>query len=327
MANKIKWGILSTGFIATKFADGLRYVDDGELYAVASRSQESADEFGDKFDVPKRYASYQQLADDPEVDVVYIGTPHPFHKENTLMCLEAGKSVLCEKPFAVNTSEAREMVNFAREKNLFLMEAMWTRYLPFFKKMEELIKEGAIGELKMLQAEFAQVATYDPSNRFFNLDLGGGALLDLGIYPLSLSSYFLGKPAEIQSQAIIGETGVDESLSMSLKFSDGKLSSLMSSLITDAPVEATLLGSKGYIRIHGLWFMSEKLTLGSKEGPVEEIDVPMKGNGYNYEAEEVNRCLKKGALESNRMPLDESLELMETMDQIREQIGLRYPNE
>lgn len=327
MDNKIRWGILSTGFIASKFADGLQHVDDAVLQAVASRTRQSADEFGEKYNVPQRYGSYQEVADDPDIDVVYIGTPHPFHKENTLMCLEAGKSVLCEKPIAINAEEAREMVELARSKNLFLMEAMWTRYLPFFKKLEELLQSGAIGELQMIQAEFAQVAEKDPKNRFFNPELGGGALLDLGIYPLALSTYFLGKPDEIQSHGVIGETGVDEKLAVSLKSSEGKMASVVTSLVTDAPVEAIFLGSEGYIRIHGLWFMSEKLSVGGKDKSDEVIEVPMEGNGYNYEAEEVNRCLKEGKLESERMPLDESLMLMGMMDHIRSQIGLQYPNE
>jgi len=327
MSEKIKWGIISTGFIAGKFAEGLEYVEDAELDAVASRTKESADKFGEQYNVPKRYGSYEELAEDPEVDVVYIGTPHSLHLDYSEMCLEAGKHVLCEKPMAINAGEATKMVNTARRNKRFLMEAMWTRYLPFFRKLEHLLDVGAIGELQMIHANFAQVADYDPQNRFFNLELGGGSLLDLGIYPLALSSYFLGAPELIQSQGVIGPTGVDEKLAASLKLPGDKMASFFTSLVTDAPIEALFMGSEGYIRIHAPWFMSEKLTLAGKNRDEQVIEVPMQGNGYNYEAEEVNRCLKEGKLESDLMPLDESLELMEVMDYIRYQIGLYYPYE
>ena len=193
--DKLRWGILGTGYIATLFAEGLRVVSDAELVAVGSRSQDSADAFGDKFDVPRRYASYEAVANDDEVDVVYVSTLHNLHKENTLMSLRAGKAVLCEKPFAINVNEAEEMVAVAREEKRFLMEAMWTRYFPIMVRLRELLAEGVIGDVRMLHADFGFRTDFDPRGRLFNPEFGGGALLDVGIYPLSLSYMIFGEPA------------------------------------------------------------------------------------------------------------------------------------
>jgi predicted dehydrogenase len=327
MADKIRWGILGTGGIAHKFATGLQAAPEAELVAVGSRTQAAADEFGNTFGVPRRHASYEALANDPEVDVIYVSTPHTLHKDNTLLCLHAGKAVLCEKPFAVNAGEAAEMISLARQKGLFLMEAMWTRYLPAVIKTRQLIAEGVLGEIRMVMADFGFRADFDPQQRLFNPDLGGGALLDAGIYPVSFAAMIFGSPTQVMSLAQLGQTGVDEQSAYLLGHAEGKLALLASAVSTDLPSEAIVMGTKGRIRLHSPIYCPRSLTLSLPNQADEVIEPPMIGNGYNYEAVEVMNCLRAGKLESEIMPLDETLAIMKTMDQIRAPWGLKYPTE
>lgn len=327
MTDKIRWGILSTGWIAKKFAEGLSVLPDAEIVAVGSRVQETANAFGDRFSVPHRHASYKALAADPDVDVVYVGTPHPFHKDNSLLCLEAGKAVLCEKPFAINAGEAEEAISLAREKGLFLMEAMWTRYIPIIVKLRELLADGVIGEVRMLTADLGFRSEFDPKSRLFDPELGGGALLDVGIYPISFASMVLGTPSHIVSMATMGRTGVDEQAGIVFGYDGGQLAILHTALQTNTAIEATVMGTKGKIRVHSPWFYGTALTL-SIEGSEDEVfSLPYEGNGYNFEAAEVMRCLREDKLESDVMPLDETLAIMRTMDAIRAQWRLEYPME
>jgi predicted dehydrogenase len=332
MPDKIRWGILSTGAIARQFAQGLAFAPGAELVAVGSRTREAAERFGAEFRVPRRRASYQAVADDPDVDVVYIGTPHTLHCENTLMCLDAGKAVLCEKPFAINAVQADRMVAAARAKRLFLMEALWTRYLPAILELQRLLAAGTIGPIRMIEADFGFRPVYDPLGRLYNPDLGGGALLDIGIYPISLAFLLLGPPERMTSLAELGRTGVDERSAVVFGYPGGELAVLSFSLTTDMPSEVLVLGTEGWIRIHGPIYRPEKLTVSLKAAAPRareerEIPLPVAGNGYNYEAVEVMRCLREGRLESPGMPLDESLAIMRTLDGIRAQWGLRYPGE
>jgi predicted dehydrogenase len=327
MTDKIRWGILGPGNIAKKFAKGLSVLPDAELVAVGSRTQENADAFGDQFDVPRRHASYEALAADPKVDVIYVATPHPFHKENTILCLEAGKAVLCEKPFAINAAEAKEMIALAREKKLFLMEAMWTRFLPIIVKVRELLAKGVIGEVQMLNADFCFRAEFDPKSRLLAPHLGGGALLDVGIYPISLASMVFGSPSRVTSLAHLGETGVDERSAYLLGYDGGQLAILSAAIRTDSPREVTLMGTEGKIRIHPEWWCGTTLTLSVEGQENKTIRLPLKKNGYEYEAIEVNERLREGKLESDVMTLDESLSIMQTLDKIREPWGLTYPME
>jgi predicted dehydrogenase len=326
MADKIRWGILGTGGIAHKFATGLQSAPEAELAAVGSRSQATADKFGDRFKVPGRHASYEALVSDPDVDVIYVSTPHPFHKENTMLCLNAGKAVLCEKPFALNVAETEEMINLARQKGLFLMEAMWNRYLPAVIKLRQLIAEDVLGEIRMLIANFGFRADFDPQGRLFDLDLGGGALLDAGIYPVSFSSMIFGSPVQVASMAYLGQTGADEQSVYLLSYPQGQLAQLASAVSTDMPSEAIVMGTKGRVKVHGPIYCPTRLTLTLNDKD-EVIDAPLVGNGYNYEADEVMSCLRAGKLESDIMPLDETLAIMRTMDQIRAPWGLNYPTE
>jgi predicted dehydrogenase len=326
MADLIRWGIISTGGIAAKFAEDINRLPDAELVAVGSRGAESANAFGQKYGIPHRHATYEALAADPDVDVVYIGSIHPAHHDNTLLCLNAGKAVLCEKPFAMNTRQAEEMVSLARQKNLFLMEAMWSRCFPAYERIRQIIDSGVLGEVRMLLADFGINPPHDAARRrLFEKDLGGGALLDVGIYPVSLSSFVFGQqPATITSQAHIGTLGVDDYFGAVFQYPGGALSVLAGAVKVESPHEAQILGSKGRLHLHANFWHPQKLTLYLEGKQPEEISVPYDGNGYQFEAIEVMRCLREGKLESERMPLDETLAIMKTMDTIRGQWGLTY---
>jgi predicted dehydrogenase len=324
----IRWGIIGTGNIAHHFGNGLKVVPDAELVAVGSRSMEKANTFGDEFDVPRRYGSYTELVADADVDVVYVSTPHQDHRASTLLCLDAGKPVLCEKPFAINVGEAREMVDAARAKGLFLMEAMWTRYRPTMVKVRELIGEGALGDVRFLSANIGWKSQFDPEFRLFNPDLGGGALLDGGVYPVSFASMVLGAPSAIASVATLGETNVDEQEAIALAYPSGAVASLGVTIQASPISIGLILGTKGRIEIHHDWHRPEGLTFTPYGGESQRFDYPQaEGNGYQYEAIEVGRCLREGLLESPVMTLDETLSIMETMDTLRGQWGVRYPME
>jgi predicted dehydrogenase len=323
----IRWGILGTGRIAGDFATGLTELPDAELAAVASRAAETAERFGERFAVPRRYDSYEALIADPEVDVVYVATPHPIHHPLARRCLEAGKPVLCEKPFTLNAADAADLIELARARRLFLMEAMWTRCLPLVQRFRSLVDEGAVGDPRLLMADFGFRHGGGPEHRLFNPALGGGALLDVGVYLVSLASWLFGAPDRIESLAQFGPTGVDEQSAVVLGFPGGQIAQLTAAIRTDTPQEVTLAGTEGTIRIHPLWWKPTRMTLSRPGQPDEQIEVPYQGIGYNYEAAEAMRCLRAGLLESPVIPLDETLSILRTLDAIRAQWGLRYPTE
>lgn len=322
----IRWGILGAGAIADKFAAGLQSLPDADLAAIGSRTAASADAFADRFGAPRRHASYAALAADPEVDIIYIATPHPMHHSAARLCLEAGKPVLIEKPFTVNAGQAKEIIALARERDLFLMEAMWTRFLPLMGRFRALVAEGAIGQPRMLSADFGFRMTPDPKHRLFNPDLAGGALLDVGVYVVSLASMLFGQPNRGTGLAEIAG-GVDEQTALVLGYPGGELAQLTCAITVNTPQEVTLMGTAGAIRIHPIWWKPTTLTLTRPGQPDEVIEEPYTGNGYNYEAAEAMRCLRAGERESPIMPLDETLSIISTLDQARAQWGLRYPME
>lgn len=324
--NDFQWGILGLGRISRKFATGLQSTPGARIAAVGSRSKDKAEEFGAEFAADRRYGSYAELAEDPDVQAIYIGTPHPMHYEDTLLCLRAGKAVLCEKPFTINVRQAEELVAESRNSGVFLMEAMWTRFLPVMVKVRELVAAGAIGDVRMIQADFGFRTGFDPSSRLFDPNLGGGSLLDVGVYPVSLSSMLFGKPKEIKSFANLGSTGVDEEAAILLYHDGGQISMLSSAIRLTTPHIATILGTDGSITIPPAWWVGSSLTL-NRGGKDEVIDCPFTGNGYNYQAEEVQRCVADGRIESATMPHDETVEIIRTMDAIRAQWGLKYPGE
>jgi dihydrodiol dehydrogenase / D-xylose 1-dehydrogenase (NADP) len=324
MSSVIRWGILAPGRIAHKFVKGLLALEDAQAYAVGSRTLEKAQEFADQYGIPKAYGSYQELAEDPDVDIIYVATPHPAHKESVLLCLKAGKAVLCEKPFTMDANEAEELVKAARESKLFLMEAMWTRFLPAIVKVREWLSQGLIGDIRMVKADFGFRIGWDPENRLLNKKLGGGALLDAGIYPVSFASMVYGtQPAEIRSLSHIGETGVDEQFSLLFGYPEGKLAALSGAVRTKLINDAWIMGTEGYIHVPEFLFArSASLLVNGKEK--ETYEPEFIATGYNYEAAEAMRCLREGRTESSVMPLDETVGIMRTLDTVRAQWGLEY---
>jgi predicted dehydrogenase len=327
MVQPIRWGILGTGWIANEFAQAVRSLPDAELVAVGSRTPESARAFAESYRIPHRHASYESLAQDPEVEVVYVATPNPFHEDHAMLCLAAGKAVLCEKPFTLNARQAESLIQAARDKGLFLMEAMWSRFFPLMARLRSLLAEGVIGDVQILVADLCLQFDFDPADRRYALKLGGGALLDLGVYPISLASMVLGPPEKSTTMAHLGETGVDEQACIILGHGGGRMSTLFASIRVNSPTEALLIGTKGQIRIHPWWIRPSTLSLKFDGQADTTIDVPYEGNGYQFEAIEVMECLRSGKLESDLMPLDETLSIMRTLDAIRAQWGLTYPGE
>lgn len=327
MNETVHWAILGTGSIAHKFATGLQALPDANLQAVGSRNQSRADDFGDEFDVEDRYDSYEQLAEESDADVIYVATPHPFHHGNTLLCLDAGKPVLCEKPFAVNSAQAEEMIQCAREKQLFCMEAMWSRFFPLMDKVRTMLSEKAIGDVRMLNVDFGFRTAADPESRLFNPDLAGGSLLDVGVYCCALSSMLFGPPADLTGFAHLGETGVDEQAAWVFTYTDGELASCSSAIRTATPMEAIINGTEGRIRIHSPWWIPTSMTVEINGEEPETMEFPLEGNGMNYEAAAVMNSLRTGQLEHDIMPLDETLNIARTMDKLRSQWDLKYPFE
>jgi len=323
----ISWGILSTGGIAHKFADDLKLLPEARIMAVGSRNREKAEQFGDEYEIPDRFGSYQELVECPDVEVIYIGTPHPFHQENTILALNANKAVLCEKPFAMNARQAREMIELARAKELFLMEAMWARFTPLFQQVKHWIREGLIGAVRLIQSDYGQVMDFNPENRFFNRELGGGSLLDIGIYPISMASFIYEKqPVNIQSRVHLGDTGVDELAAMIFDYGDGRLAVLSSAITLQTSGETVIFGTEGQIRIPGPWHQLRETKI-IRKGREKRHKYSRIGRGYAHQAIEVMRCLKAGKTESTILPLDESLAIMQTLDRIREIWDFKYPME
>lgn len=321
-----KWGIIGTGNIAGQFARGLAAMEDATLVAVGSRTQESAQAFADTHGAARAHGSYEALAADPEVEAVYIATPHPMHLENGLLCIEHGKAILVEKPFTINATEAQTLIDAAKAKGVFVMEAMWTRFFPVMTKLKKLVNGGAIGEVKLLQADFGYNSPFNPESRTDKPELGGGALLDVGVYPVSLASFLLGNPTKVSSHAHLGPTGVDEQAAIILEHGSGALALLSTAIRVTTPHEAVVMGTKGMIRLPAPWWKPEVLTLQTND-ETETFNAPMPHNGYPYEAAEVARCLQEGLTESPVMPLSETLAVMKTLDTCRAQWGMKYPGE
>jgi predicted dehydrogenase len=321
----IRWGLMATGGIARTFAGDLAHVPDAALMAVGSRTQESADAFGAEFDIPHRHASYEALAEDPEVDVVYVSPPHPYHHDATLLALRAGKAVLCEKPFAMDQASAAEMVEVARSAGALLVEAMWTRFLPTMARVREILAAGMLGDLVYLTAEHGQWFPSDPEFRLFAPSLGGGALLDLGVYPISFAHMVLGTPARITAVSDPAFTGVDRTTSAILQYPGGVHAVLTTSLAAASDNPAAIYGTEARLELDGWFYTPTSFRVVSREGDVlESYTPPSGGRGMEHEAIEVGRCLRAGMTESPIMPLDETLAVMATMDEIRRQIGLAY---
>jgi predicted dehydrogenase len=316
MAEPLRWGIVGTGWIASTFAKDLKLSDSGTVVAVGSRSQESADRFADAYGIRTRHDSYEALVSDPDVTAVYVATPHPMHHANTLLALEAGKPVLVEKAFTMNAEEARDLVRVAREKQLFLMEAMWTRFLPHVREIRRLVAEGALGELVTVMADHGQWFRQDASHRLFAPELGGSALLDLGVYPVSFASMLLGTPSTIKAVVTPSFTGVDGQVSMAFGYDSGAQALLNCTSAAKSPTWAAIVGTEARIEVQGNFYSPSTFTLIARDGKERRWDKRHKGHGLRHEADETARCIGEGLLESPLMPLDETVSIMETMDAV-----------
>lgn len=319
-----RWGILGPGRIAHKFAQDLLTVSDAQLYAVASTDQQRADQFAQQYGAPHAFGSYEALLTLPDLDVVYVATPHVKHHENVLMLLNGGIPVLGEKPFAMNSEQVTEMVELARTKQVFLMEALWSRFMPVIQRAKQLADDGAIGTVTGVRADFGFAAPFAPDGRLFNKALGGGSLLDIGIYPLFWSYLFLGMPQTVKATAIFGPTGVDEQCGMVLTYPNGELAVLDSTLRARTPCEAFVYGTEGLIRVQSRWHETQSLTLERDGQQPEVITMPRATFGYDYEAVHVMQCLVQGRTESRIWSLDDSLNLMTLLDTVRAETGIVY---
>ena len=323
MAKTYRWGILGAGKIAAKFASAINYTEGATLHAVASRSQEQAAAFAATHQAKVSYNDYSKLAGDPDVDIIYIATPHAFHKDQTILCLEQGKHVLCEKPMALDRVEVNNMIDAARINDCFLMEGMWSRFMPATNKMLEL-KEEALGRLQYLRADFGFQAPYDPTSRLFDTKLGGGSLLDVGVYPLFLSVLLLGEPETIHAMGKLSATGADEYCNIQLQYAGGETASIFCSVTIKTSLTAELAGPKGRIYMHNPWYRTDKVTFEPNEGERQDFILPHEHNGFEYEIRHVMECLNKGLKESPLMPLDVTLTISRIMDKVREQVGVVY---
>lgn len=323
----IRWGIVGCGNVSEQFATCLEPLEKAELVAVASQSPGKAEQFAGKFGNSKAYTSYQDLVKDTQVDVVYIGTTHNFHHEHAILALNNGKHVLCEKPVSLNARLAQEMFDLAGNKNLFLMEAVWTRFHPATLKMVELVKAGTIGEIFTVQADFSIIRAFDPKHRLYDPELGGGALLDLGIYPLTFAHLVYEEfPKSFKTSAVLGKSGVDETSAYLLEYEGGKTAVLSSSCRSSSPHLGLVIGSKGYMSVPD-FFHPQELFIRSLDCDEQHLKLPYDLLGYGPEAEEVMRCLEAGLLESPLIPWATSIEMMKLMDSFRTEWGMKYPNE
>jgi predicted dehydrogenase len=323
----LRWGIVGTGGIARRFAADLALLPDAEVVAVGSRSAGSAEEFGQRLEISRRHASYRSLVEDRAVDAVYVATPHPAHHDPAMLAIEAGKAVLVEKPFTLNAPQARSLVATARARGVFLMEAMWTRFLPHMVRIRELLADGALGGVRTVVADHGQWFAPDPAHRLFAPELGGGALLDLGVYPVSFASMVLGPPARIAAVSDPALTGVDAQTSVLLQYDGGAHALLTATLQAVGPTRAAVVGTDARIEVESRWYQPAPFALIRRDGSQQRFDLSPEGHGLRLQAAEVARCIRSGLLESPVMPLDETVEVMATMDEVRRQIGLSYPQE
>ncbi|MFB9238965.1 Gfo/Idh/MocA family protein [Plantactinospora siamensis] len=319
-----RWGILATGGIATAFVADLRRLPGAEIVAVGSRTAEAARAFADRHDIPRAYGSWAELAADDGVDVVYVATPHSAHHEAAMICLTAGRAVLCEKPMTLDAASSAELVRTARDRGVFLMEAMWMRCNPGVLRMVKLVADGAIGRLTSVTADFGVAGPFPPEHRMRAPELGGGALLDLGVYPISLAHLLLGVPDQVRAWARLSAEGVDENTGVLLGYDSGALAALTCGITGATPVAATVTGTAGRIELPSPFYRPDRLVLHRGGAEPEEIPSGLTGGGYQYEAAEVQRCLAAGLVESPLVPHSATGEVMTLLDGIRDLIGVRY---
>jgi predicted dehydrogenase len=324
MGRNYKWGILAPGKMSAKFTRGLKLLKNAELYSVGSRDICRARQFAQDFGFSKYYGSYEEFAADPGLEVVYVASPHSHHHEHVMLCLKNGKHVICEKAFALNSREVEEMVGEAKKRNLFLMEALWPPFQPFYKKANEILESGVLGKIVHLHGYFSFIPPYDPTDRKFNLSLGGGSLLDIGIYPVIDALTFLGIPSEIKASAVFGKTGSEESINIIFSYPDGKTATLYSSFRTQTGIGCDIFCEKGNLGVLRGRDMNQRTVLELHGQDKTEYLFSPDAMGYHWEAEEVMRCLDERETESAIVPLDFSLGLMNTLDRIRKAAGIVF---
>ena len=325
MKKKYKWGILAPGKMSAKFTRGLKLLDNVELYAVGSRDINRAKAFAEEFDFKKYYGSYEELVSDPDLEIIYIASPHSLHYEHTLLCLKHKKAVICEKAFALNSREVSEMIDEAAKQKVFLMEALWPPFQPIYKKTKEILLKGEPGKIIHMNARFAFQAPYDPLDRKFNLLLGGGSLLDIGIYPVIDALYFMGVPSEITAKASFIETGTEDSISIIFSYDDGRTANIYSSFRTAGGIGCDLLCENGNLFFSRERDMSQRLNVSINGKKSKIYSLLPDGMGYPFEAVEVMKCLEKGKIQSDVVPLSFSRNLINTLDRIRKAAGIVFP--
>lgn len=319
----IKWGIIGPGRIAGKFATGLKDVEGAELYAVASRSKSKAENFAQTHSATKAFGTYQEMLEDEALDVVYIATPHVFHHEHTLLCLKNGKAVLCEKPFAMNKNQVEEMIATARQEHVFLMEALWTQFLPHFKYLAKLVETNKYGKIKKLEADFGFHSPFQKEHRLYNKALGGGSLLDIGIYPVFLALSLLGKPQKIHAKASLGRTGVDEDCEVFFHYPENIKAKLNSSILEKTPTTALIEFEEAIVTVESRFHEPSTIQVKTSQGE-DNLQFEVHSNGYNFEAAHVQEMLRQGRIESDEMTFEKSLQLISLLDSIRKEIKLEY---
>lgn len=324
----LKWGIMSTGTIAKKFATTVNQMkDEAQLIAVGSRSQASAQGFADEFSIPKAYPTYEALVADPQIDAIYVCTPNNLHFENVKLCLKAGKHVLCEKPFTTSAAEAEELFALAKGKGLFLMEAFWIKHFPLHKELKQMLADGVIGTVKHLRAEFGFIANGSRRTRKLDLALGGGALLDIGIYNIGFACMVLGyHPLKIQSAVRFNEMGSDELNTMILEFEGGATANLMSTIGMAFPTEGLIYGSLGTIRLPN-YQLAETMTVNLYDGTSYVVERPFEINGFEYQIRETANCIAQGKTSSSVVTPEDTIAVLKIMDQIRETWGMKFDSE
>lgn len=327
MSDNIRWGILGPGKIANKFAQGLQTIPDATIQAVASRTLSRAQEFAEQYSARTSYGSYEELLADQSVDVVYVATPHSYHKDLVMQSIAAGKHVVCEKPMGINANEVEEMICAAREKGVYLMEALWTYHLPVWKKIKEWIDAGKLGDIRQFHADFSFKGSKDLSTRLYNPDLAGGALLDIGIYPIVMAFWVFGKsPENVASLASLESTGVDAQSSYLFQYDQGEMAILNSSFEVHGSKEAVISGTEGRVRIPLFW-RAQECFLENQEGIVEHFQAPHKATGLEYEAMAAMEDIRAGKLESSVFPQADSMRLVTMFDRLRKEWGVVYPGE
>jgi predicted dehydrogenase len=325
VSGTFRWGIMGTGNIASKFASDVRLSPACEVAAVGSRTPAKAQRFGEQFGTRRAFGSYRELADCDEIDAVYVAVPNPVHRPAALLAIEAGKAVLVEKPFTVDLEEAQALVGAARDQRVFLMEGMWTRCLPHMRRIREILAEGRLGEIRLVTAEHGVWFRRDATHRMYDPELAGGALLDLGVYVLSLASMVLGPPQQVTARSSFAFTGVDAQTEIILGYAGGAQAVLATSMEAQMGNRAAIVGTQARLEIDGTWYRPTSFTMTRRTGHAERFDHPDDGNGLRHEADEVARCVRAGLLESPAMTWDETLQVMATMDEVRRAIGLVFP--